>query len=768
MPALCRAIRKLKDTQMKIAIAGQEGVRKTLRILIAASILTGVFYARGNSQETTPPSSNEKLSPEESRLREEWRGSMAQVPLPKKGCFTASYPSKEWQPVACTTTPNYPMSPGRDAQAVDGGNSKANVVAPATGVLYARADSQQAPNENLSPDELRLREDWHVSMAQVPLPKKGCFQSTYPGKEWREVTCMPAPNYPMPPRRGPRVLVVGNSNDVSAQSPNATQFISTGIGSFQSVTGVTSESSPIGNSGPSVANAYTLQLNANFFKSTVCAGSPNPNCKGWQQFVYENFGSGGRAFIQYWLIQYNKTCPTGQSWNQFSFTGSTDIYCWKNNSAGAVPVPNQPITNLANLSLSGAVSATADSVSVSSGSTVFARAGDNAVNLAAGWQIAEFNIFGDGGNSAGGGQAAFNSGSNIVTRTRIIYGGTAPPNCVAQGFTAETNNLSFGPTAPAASAPGPALLFTESSAGGAPSDCAAATGVGDTHLKTFSGLFYDFQAAGDFVLAQADRDFVVETRQVSGAPTWPNATVNHAVATRMGKTQVAVCLAPARLNVDGENIELDNGQSYSTPDGVDIWRTGNAYTITDSGGNSVHAVVNPTWIDVTVGLGRWPANVTGLLANADGNVNKIAARDGTVLTNPFSFDDLYHRFGDSWRVPSDDPLLSACGQRSVESGTPRTTFYAKDLDRTVSERTRAVCTAAGVKGGPLLDACTLDVAVIGNDAAALVFVNTPAPVAVGSISNPSGSGHFKWLVWLLLLLILLWILLVILRRKKHS
>src|SRR6185503_5424999 len=178
-----------------------------------------------------------------------------------------------------------------------------------------------------------------------------------------------------------------------------------------------------------------------------------------------------------------------------------------------------------------------------------------AVNLAAGWQIAEFNIFGDGGNSAGGGQASFNSGADVVARTQILYGGTAPPNCVAQGFTAETNNLSFGPTAPSASAPGPAVLFQESTAGGATSNCAAATTVGDTHLATFGGLFYDFQASGDFVLAQVDPDFVVQTRQVSGAPTWPEASVNSAVATQMGKSKVALCL-PGRLNVDGADAEL--------------------------------------------------------------------------------------------------------------------------------------------------------------------------------------------------------------------
>ena len=104
-------------------------------------------------------------------------------------------------------------------------------------------------NQQLSPEESKLREDWRISMAQVPLPKKGCFEATYPNKEWREVQCTSAPPYPMPPRRGPRPLIVGNDNDVSAKAP--TGFISSATGSFDTVTGVTSESGPIGNSGPS-------------------------------------------------------------------------------------------------------------------------------------------------------------------------------------------------------------------------------------------------------------------------------------------------------------------------------------------------------------------------------------------------------------------------------------------------------------------------------------------------------------------------------------
>jgi hypothetical protein len=614
--------------------------------------------------------------------------------------------------------------------------SHASSAAPPTPARPAVPGAAAAPAKTVSPEEVQRQTDWNKSMIRKPAPKKGCFTAAYPQTEWQEVPCVPAPPFPQPPRQGPPPNVVGGGNDIAAQAPSG--FISQAIGKFENVTNVTSESGPIGNSGPSIANAYSLQINTNFFTSTVCAGSPNPGCQGWQQFVYSNSGSSGAAYIQYWLIKYNKPCPAGQSWNQFSFTNSSDIYCWKNASTGAVGVPNQPITNtnLGSLTFSGQVSSTGDRVTLSTGTNMYMRPGDNAVNAAQGWTIAEFNIFGDGGSSAGGGQASFNAGASFNTRTEILYGGTSAPICAATGFTAETNNLSFGPTAPAATGPGPALIFQESIAGGAPSHCAAAASVGDTHLATFDGLFYDFQASGDFILAQVDPSFTVQTRQASGAPTWPSAAVNKAVAARIGKTQVAVCLPPPgtrqgeRVYVDGKLTTVNDGKALSLPDGVYLQRQGNVYWIRSDAGDSVRAEVNATWINVNVGLGRRPAAVHGLIANANGNINQIAARDNFVLTNPFPFDQLYHRYADSWRVAGRASMLSVCGGREIERGIPRQPFFAKDLEPNVRERARRVCTAAGVKAAPLLDACTLDVAVIGQDAAAKVFVGMNPPQAV--------------------------------------
>src|SRR5262249_13064993 len=142
-----------------------------------------------------------------------------------------------------------------------------------------------------------------------------------------------------------------------------------------------------------------------------------------------------------------------------------------------------PVTNLDQVTFTGNASAAGDSIVITISGMAYSRNGDNAVNASAGWTIAEFNVLGDGGSAVGvGSMANFNDTASFITRTQTTYGGTAPPNCLATGFPAETNNLSFGPAPPVGSPPGPAVIFSESIAGGSPSNCAAATTIGDAHL----------------------------------------------------------------------------------------------------------------------------------------------------------------------------------------------------------------------------------------------------------------------------------------------
>ena len=618
---------------------------------------------------------------------------------------------------------------------------------PASQPSSQAAPAQTVPQATSQPPPAMSQEAWRATMWRTPMPKKGCFTASYPSTEWREVPCTTAPPYPRVPRLPPRARIVGNGTDWVATRAG-TGTISSAIGSFDSVTGVTSVSSRIGNTGPEVANAYDLQLNTDMFPSTACAGSPNPLCQGFQQFVFGNDGTSGVIFIQYWLIQYNTTCPTvappppAEPWRQFSFSGSTDIYCVRNSRAPAVP--NQPITNLGQLSLRGTVGADGDSVTLSTGSTVVGMlTGDNSVNAAAGWRSAEFNVFGSGGNQSGGSQANFNSGSTIVVRTSLNAGTEMAPTCTQQGFTAETNNLNLvGTPIVAMMEDLPAIVFTESNDPSVmtPPSCGGTTG--EPHLMTFDGLFYDFQASGDFLLVQADRfdfppvtaapqDFVVQTRQVSRAPRWPNISANEAVATRIGGNHVAVCLPPMGLVINGDPEQLDDGESLSLPSGVSVTRTGNAYVIERQSGDIVRAEVNDGWINVSVGVAPESQVRGGLLGNANGDTgDDIAIFDGPVLAQPVSFADLYDRYGDSWRVPFDDSLLSVCGDGEIEPGNPQEPFYANDLNPDQYRRARQICMEAGVEDQALLDACILDVTVLGTETAATVFARMPTPIAV--------------------------------------
>jgi len=120
-----------------------------------------------------------------------------------------------------------------------------------------------------------------------------------------------------------------------------------------------------------------------------------------------------------------------------------------------------------------------------------------------------------------------------------------------------------------------------------------------------------------------------------------------------------------------------------------------------------------------------------VVVNANGNVHQLETSDGTVLTTPLSLADLHGHYRESWRVAPADPLLADCGGAAIEHGSPTKPFLARDLDTTIYNSARAICTNAGVKDPVLLDACTLDVAVLGTADAATVYVGAPAPVAVG-------------------------------------
>jgi hypothetical protein len=289
------------------------------------------------------------------------------------------------------------------------------LAAAATPSAFAQAAAPEAATISA---EAMMQENWRETIARTAVPHEGCFEAEFPNAVWVEARCTVAPDKVYLPRGRGGPQTVGNGVDYAASVGNV---MSAAVGTFPTVTGVTSE-----RDGGS--NVYSIQLNSNFMSTPACNG--HSGCLAWEQFVYSS--SETAAFMQYWLIDYGNTCPSG--WN--SYSGS----CYKNSAA--VYVPKEPITSLASLKLSGsAVSGGNDTLVFTAGTHAYSTTGrDSVTYLASDWKQAEFNIVGDGGGS----KATFNSGSSVTVKIAVTHGSTAAPSCASNaGTTGETNNLTL-------------------------------------------------------------------------------------------------------------------------------------------------------------------------------------------------------------------------------------------------------------------------------------------------------------------------------------
>ncbi len=591
-------------------------------------------------------------------------------------------------------------------------------------------------------------QQWHSQMAQKATPGKGCYTADYPTLAWMSTGCATAPNRPYVPMgdatsAGPHLPVVatagagaangasahgtstgaaqpdlvGNGIDYSAQ---VTGLLTGATGSFSSVSGVTSET------GGGVANSYSLQLNSAPFNSPVCAG--HAGCQGWEQFIFSNPGSGpSSAFIQFWILNYFTTCPSG--W--FSYLSD----CYRNGSS--VAVSSQPISNLGNLNLSGNVTSSLDTVVMSTtgpgGTGLSASTSDSTLSLSAAWNTVEFMIGGDGGGSS----ANFNPGSTVTVQTITHNGTTNAPTCVPEGFTGETNNLNLVNSPALTIGASPSMQSVQSNVATSSASCASAQGTGDTHLRTFGGTYYDFQAEGTFTLARTSA-MTVQSNQVSGAPLgWPGASVNSDVATQMGADTVALCTARG-LVVNGTPTALSSGGSISLASGDKILRNGSQYIVTDPQGDNLTATMNPGYIDAHVGLGSYPQPVLGLLANAPGTTNQLRTSTGTNIPIPVDLNTLYKVYGDSWRVPASQSLVAVCNDQT-ESADPTSPFWSDTLPTALHDQAQQVCLKDNVRNATLEEACILDVAVLG-EGAATDFINEPAPTGVAFSEDTDASN----------------------------
>jgi hypothetical protein len=394
---------------------------------------------------------------------------------------------------------------------------------------------------------------WRETIKKTPKPnEKGCFKASYPDTEWQETPCKTAPLGPYPPKTGakrqtlsgigglrPNTIGFRNADDVAAVSGT----LSSATGTFPTVSGLTS------------ATAYSLQLNANTFTTSVCSGAAIPSeCQGWVQFVYSS--SPSVAFIEYWLLNWGTTCPTGWTVNPVGSSPPTN--CYKNSSATDATVPQ--LSNWSYLELVGKAASGTDEVTFYDGAgNVSSTAADSLVNLESSWDEAEFNVFGNGNGSG----VTFNSGTTFGVQTSVVNGTTTAPVCEATTFTAETNNLSLvGTCCPYSGSTylSPNIQFLESNNSIATASCGA------SQIQT--NIVATPNSSGTYISSGGEYPTITFTETLTDST--PGAQINWQVSGCSGSTSGSDPVSSGGTFTLTYNSEYDcnpSGTMYATKPG---------------------------------------------------------------------------------------------------------------------------------------------------------------------------------------------------------
>jgi alpha-tubulin suppressor-like RCC1 family protein len=312
--------------------------------------------------------------------------------------------------------------------------------------------------------------EWQQAVAHLPALTAGCYHASYPTLQWRATPCTVAPNRPAAPAlrsdspaTAASPWAVGDTVDYSAKVSGT---LTEATGTFDDVSPKITETGQIDGQGPQIANEFMLQLNAQFFSTPVCSGSSDPsNCQGWQQFIYET--DTNDVYMQYWLLDYGATCPTGWNPDQSS--------CFVNSPASTYTGSALTASDLATAQLGAqAAAGGADQVSLSTGTghaTLISNP-DSMLDLAKVWNTAEFGVYGD----AGSGEANFGAKTTLEAQTTLVGTSLSAPSCVEEGFTAETNNLNLTGTPKLGTEASPTIVSKQTNGTASKPSCATTSG----------------------------------------------------------------------------------------------------------------------------------------------------------------------------------------------------------------------------------------------------------------------------------------------------
>lgn len=270
-------------------------------------------------------------------------------------------------------------------------------------------------------------------------------------------------------------------------------------------------------------------------------------------------------------------------------------------------------------------------------------------------------------------------------------------------------------------------------------------GWGDPHLVTFDRLAYDFQGAGEFIMANSlIDDFEIQAR-MSPWGTSRVVSIQSALAMNVSGDSVGVYVgrSPA-LYVNGEPTLLTDGMLFLPSGGV-VESLLNGYKVVWPDSSHALITLKSTYLNfkLVVPVSRF-GQLEGLLGDFDGSrVDELVTREGEIINTPPSVVELYNQYGESWRITQDESLFDYVDGNTTDTFTDRTfpagfvtSIILSDTDR---EEAELICGEAGITDSVLLEACILDVGITGDSS----FAEFPASVvsSLDSIAIDDSLGQ---------------------------
>ncbi len=253
---------------------------------------------------------------------------------------------------------------------------------------------------------------------------------------------------------------------------------------------------------------------------------------------------------------------------------------------------------------------------------------------------------------------------------------------------------------------------------------------GDPHMVTVDGTRYDMMAVGEFTLLE-NQDIEIQMR---ASPWRDSDSVSMATAAAIGFGDHRVTVdrdlpEHERIRVNGDIV--DPAQLRQEPivlDGARIALYGSTMQIEYgdylvSVRDSLRGLLS-IYVSLPEDLDVLP-QTRGLLGDVSGNPDTdFYTRDGRVLTQPLSDEELYDDFVEGWRITDEISLFDYPPGKGTEDYTeqdfPRQALTVDDLTPEQRAFAEAVCEAAGIVIEESFNDCLYDVGFTGDPTFATV------------------------------------------------